>query len=182
MASSKRTWSLPLPVHPWAIYFAPNLCAASTRCFEIRGRESADTSGYLFSYIAFAASAFVRYSCANIWRISTTMHSSAPTRKAFSLTFSRPSCSCPTSPTTAMTSRFISSCNHFMQQDVSRPPEYASTTLSFCSAMMIGPFECDLFSNKEIWVHEFHKIQVCPVLPGYRLVSQVKFPETTVIS
>ena len=49
MLASKRTWSLPLPVQPWAMCFAPNLCAASTRCFEMSGRESAETSGYLFS-------------------------------------------------------------------------------------------------------------------------------------
>ena len=47
--------------------------------------------------------------------------------------------------------------------------------------MIIGPFVCDLFCNKVSWVHECHKIQVCPVLPGYMIVSLVKFLETTVI-
>ena len=45
-----------------------------------------------------------------------------------------------TSPTSAMTSRFFSSCSHLMHTDVSNPPEYASTTRSFCSAMTI-PFD-----------------------------------------
>jgi len=132
MLASKRTWSLPLPVQPCAMYFAPNLCAASTRCLEISGRDSADTSGYLFSYRALAASALDRKSWANTSRMSTTRHSTAPVFNAFCLIFSRPSCSCPTSPTTAMTSRFFSSWSHLMHTDVSSPPEYASTALSFC--------------------------------------------------
>ncbi len=45
--TSKRTWSLPLPVQPWATESAPNSRAASTRCLAITGRDSADTSGYL---------------------------------------------------------------------------------------------------------------------------------------
>ena len=65
MLDSKRTWSLPLPVHPCAIATAPYLCAPSTRCLEMSGRESAETSGYLFSYKALAARAFARYSSAN---------------------------------------------------------------------------------------------------------------------
>ena len=43
--TSKRTWSLPLPVQPWATASAPNSRAAATRCFTITGRESDDTSG-----------------------------------------------------------------------------------------------------------------------------------------
>lgn len=43
--ASKRTWSLPLPVQPWAT--VPALCffAAATRCLTIVGRERAETSG-----------------------------------------------------------------------------------------------------------------------------------------
>ena len=131
MLDSKRTWSLPLPVQPCAMYFAPNLWAASTRCLEMSGRDSAETSGYLFSYMALAASALARYSLANVSRMSTTRQSSAPDLSAFCLIFSRPSCSCPTSPTTAMTSTPLFSWSHLMQHDVSRPPEYASTAFSF---------------------------------------------------
>jgi hypothetical protein len=45
MPTSKRTWSLPLPVHPWLMMFAPNFRAASTMCLTIVGRDSAETSG-----------------------------------------------------------------------------------------------------------------------------------------
>ena len=45
METSKRTWSLPLPVHPCATVPAPNLRAACTRCLAISGRDSAETSG-----------------------------------------------------------------------------------------------------------------------------------------
>ncbi len=43
--TSKRTWSLPLPVQPWAMVSAPNWWAARTRCLVISGREMAETSG-----------------------------------------------------------------------------------------------------------------------------------------
>ena len=45
MPTSKRTWSLPLPVQPWATVVAPNSRAALTRCLTITGREMAETSG-----------------------------------------------------------------------------------------------------------------------------------------
>ena len=45
MQVSKRTWSLPLPVQPCAMYLAPYWCAMSTRCLEISGRDRADSSG-----------------------------------------------------------------------------------------------------------------------------------------
>ena len=44
--TSKRTWSLPLPVQPWATVEAPWARAASARCLTISGRDSAETSGY----------------------------------------------------------------------------------------------------------------------------------------
>lgn len=43
--TSKRTWSLPLPVQPWATVVAPNFLAAFTRCLVITGREIAETFG-----------------------------------------------------------------------------------------------------------------------------------------
>ena len=55
--TSKRTWSLPLPVQPWATPSAPNVRAASTRCSTMIGRDSDDTSGYRPSYRALALSA-----------------------------------------------------------------------------------------------------------------------------
>jgi len=45
MPTSKRTWSLPLPVQPCATVEAPNWRAARTRCLTMSGRESAETSG-----------------------------------------------------------------------------------------------------------------------------------------
>ncbi|SLI04332.1 Uncharacterised protein [Mycobacteroides abscessus subsp. abscessus] len=46
MPTSKRTWSLPLPVQPCATVSAPWNLAASTRCLTISGRLIAETSGY----------------------------------------------------------------------------------------------------------------------------------------
>ena len=43
--TSKRTWSLPLPVQPWATAPAPYRFAASTRWRTMTGRDRADTSG-----------------------------------------------------------------------------------------------------------------------------------------
>jgi hypothetical protein len=43
--TSKRTWSLPLPVQPWATVEAPNFFAALTRCLVMTGREIAETTG-----------------------------------------------------------------------------------------------------------------------------------------
>ncbi len=43
--TSKRTWSLPLPVQPWATPSAPYRRASSTWCLTMSGRLSAETSG-----------------------------------------------------------------------------------------------------------------------------------------
>ena len=43
--ASMRTWSLPLPVQPWAIVSQPVLRAYSTASLAIRGRPSAVKSG-----------------------------------------------------------------------------------------------------------------------------------------
>ena len=43
--ASIRTWSLPLPVQPWAIVSQPVLRAYSTASFAINGRPSAVKSG-----------------------------------------------------------------------------------------------------------------------------------------
>ena len=45
MPTSKRTWSLPLPVQPCETTVAPWDCAAWARCRTISGRDSALTSG-----------------------------------------------------------------------------------------------------------------------------------------
>ena len=56
--ASKRTWSLPLPVQPWATVgraeLVRDLDELLRRC---SGRDRAESSGYLFSYMAFAAMA-----------------------------------------------------------------------------------------------------------------------------
>ena len=44
--TSKRTWSLPLPVHPWATAVAPWRRASATRWRTMTGRDRAETSGY----------------------------------------------------------------------------------------------------------------------------------------
>ncbi len=45
MPTSKRTWSLPLPVQPWETTVAPWARAASARWRTISGRDRALTSG-----------------------------------------------------------------------------------------------------------------------------------------
>jgi hypothetical protein len=45
MPTSKRTWSLPLPVQPCETVEAPYFFAAATRCLTMSGRLSAETSG-----------------------------------------------------------------------------------------------------------------------------------------
>jgi hypothetical protein len=44
-ASSKRSWSLPLPVQPCTTASAPRSSAMSATASAITGRESAETSG-----------------------------------------------------------------------------------------------------------------------------------------
>ena len=44
--TSKRTWSLPLPVQPCATAVARWRRASATRWRTITGRDNADTSGY----------------------------------------------------------------------------------------------------------------------------------------
>src|SRR3954462_684030 len=44
-ATSKRTWSLPLPVHPCATASAPSACATSTRSWASSGRARAVARG-----------------------------------------------------------------------------------------------------------------------------------------
>ena len=44
--TSKRTWSLPLPVQPSATAPAPWRRASATKWRTITGRDSAETSGY----------------------------------------------------------------------------------------------------------------------------------------
>ena len=70
--TSNRTWSLPLPVQPWATVEAPNWRAAATRWREITGREIADTSGYASMYRAFAFKVGMQYCSANSSRASAT--------------------------------------------------------------------------------------------------------------
>src|SRR3954453_15542956 len=45
IVASIRTWSLPLPVQPWAIVSQPESRAASTASFAISGRPGAGNSG-----------------------------------------------------------------------------------------------------------------------------------------
>ena len=134
METSKRTWSLPLPVQPWEMVSAPNWWAARTRCLEISGREMAETSGYTPSYMALAFRAFMQYSLANSFRASTTYASTAPQASARFLMVSRLSPPWPTSRDTATTSLPVRSLRYGMATEVSRPPEYAST-IRLLSAM-----------------------------------------------
>ena len=80
--TSKRTWSLPLPVQPWATASAPCWRAAATRCLTMIGRDSDEISGYLPSYLALAFSAGATKSLANSSVQSTTRASTAPAARA----------------------------------------------------------------------------------------------------
>jgi hypothetical protein len=71
--ASIRTWSLPLPVQPWAIVSQPLRRAYSTASSAISGRPS-----------ALALIAGTTKSVAKRSRASTTWHSSAPSRFALS--------------------------------------------------------------------------------------------------
>src|ERR1017187_1002255 len=126
--TSKRTWSLPLPVQPWATTLAPNSRATRARCETISGRDSADTSGYRSMYRAFALSAGTQKSAANSSRTSTTTASAAPQASARSRMAPRSSPPWPTSTATAMTSAPVCSAIQPIATEVSRPPENASTT------------------------------------------------------
>src|ERR1700694_1636114 len=53
--NSKRTWSFPLPVQPWATASAPWARAASTRCLTMIGRDSDEISGDFTSYLWLSA-------------------------------------------------------------------------------------------------------------------------------
>ena len=52
MVSSKRTWSLPLPVQPWQMAEQPSFLAISTSRLAIIGRAKLVPSRYFFSYTA----------------------------------------------------------------------------------------------------------------------------------
>ena len=52
MVSSKRTWSLPLPVAPWQMAVAPSFRAISTNFSAMMGRAKLVPSRYFCSYTA----------------------------------------------------------------------------------------------------------------------------------
>lgn len=82
----------------------------------------------------------------------------APHSSALFLMYSRSASSWPTLPQIAITSRFFSTCSHFRQHEVSRPPEYASYNFFFLShgcAFLIPPprrrqFQINVFSVRRL--------------------------------
>ena len=86
------------------------------------------------SYLPFAQIALERIFSAYSSRMSTASETMAPMSSAFCLMGPRSRSSWPTLPQIAMTSMPRSTWSHFTMTDVSSPPEYARTTLSF--AMM----------------------------------------------
>src|SRR5450759_3617624 len=117
---------------------APTRCASSTRCLTMIGRDIAESSGYLFSYRAFALSALLRNSPTYSSRTSLTTDSTAPMSSALRRTVSRSWRSWPTSIASATTSMSWLSRIHWMATEVSRPPEYARTHLAL--AMWVPPW------------------------------------------
>src|SRR4051794_16037613 len=126
--TSKRTWSLPLPVHPWATVDASTSRATSITSSAMHGRASPDTIGYFPSYIPFARIAGARYSAANRSTASTTRTLAAPARRPRS-TICAKSSRWPTSTATACTSNPRSASQRIVT-DVSSPPLYARTARS----------------------------------------------------
>ena len=124
--TSKRTWSLPLPVQPWATEVAPWRRASATRCFTMTGRDRADTSGYLPSYLALASRAGTQKSSAISARASMTVASTAPAASArlrmASQSSPPDSAAWPTSTATATTSTPWFSISHRTATEVSSPP------------------------------------------------------------
>ena len=96
MPSSKRIWSLPLPVAPWQMAVAPSLRAISTRRLAMPGRAIEVPKRYLFSYTAPACTQGIMYSSANSSVMSSMYNLEAPDNFARS---SKPSSSssCPQS-------------------------------------------------------------------------------------
>ncbi len=90
------------------------------------GRDSAETSGYLPSYLALARRAGTQKSSAISDRASTTTASTAPAaraRRRIASQSSRPdSEGCPTSTATATTSNSPFSMSHRTATEVSNPP------------------------------------------------------------
>src|SRR5216683_5608540 len=86
-------------------------------------------------YSALARSAGMQYSAANSARTSATSASAAPQASARLRIVSRSSPPWPTSTARAMTSAPVCSAIHPMATEVSRPPEYASTT----RCVIVGP-------------------------------------------
>src|SRR5262249_39512394 len=126
--TSKRTWSLPLPVQPCATVDAPTSRATAITSSAMQGRARPDTIGYLPSYIPFARIAGTRYSAANRSTASATRTLAAPARCPRSTICAKSSC-CPTSTATACPSK-PRSASHRIVTDVSRPPLYARTAFS----------------------------------------------------
>ena len=121
-AASKRTWSLPLPVQPWATAPAPWARADSTSLRAMRGRDSDEMRGYWPSYRAPAFRVGRTYSSASSRRASTISTAAAPAAWARAVADST-STPWPTSTSRATTSARYSSASQRRATDVSRPPE-----------------------------------------------------------
>src|SRR5260370_4548425 len=128
VATSKRTWSLPLPVQPCATAWAPSRRATSTIIAAISGRPNAVASGYSFSYTAPACSEGHTNSWRNGILPSATYAAEAPVFRARAWIASRSFFS-PRSTVNAITSHPWS-LSHRLATDVSNPPEYATTSFS----------------------------------------------------
>src|SRR5215471_13811883 len=125
--SSNRTWSLPLPVAPWLTASPPSARATSTWALAIRGRAIEVPIRYEPSYTALARSIGKTKSRTNSSRRSAMCTEVAPVRSAFSR-IGISSSPWPRSAQNATTSHRYVSISHRRITEVSRPPEYASTT------------------------------------------------------
>ena len=121
VATSNRTWSLPLPVQPCAMAVAPSRRATCTSIAAMRGRPSAVASGYSFSYTAPACSEGQTNSSRNGCLPSATYAADAPVFSALACTASRSFFS-PRSTVKAITSQ-PRSFSQRMATEVSSPPE-----------------------------------------------------------
>ena len=80
--TSKRTWSLPLPVQPWATASAPCAFAARDEVLHDHGPRQRRHQRVAVLVQALAASAGMQYSSAYSSRASTTIASMAPAASA----------------------------------------------------------------------------------------------------
>jgi hypothetical protein len=126
-ATSKRTWSFPAAVLPCATVSLPSAAACAATSFACRPRSAPTHSGYSWPRRTLPNTRYLSTPSKNSRRASTVMWRSAPSAMARASS-AAVSTSPPVSTVTVMTGRPSVSFSQATQNDVSRPPENASST------------------------------------------------------